>query len=61
MAVLESEESLIVGAVAVRVLWGRALRHLPDSYFWSGVVVYWVILASVLALVAIIGTGIVGL
>ncbi len=52
---------MIVGAVAVLALCGLALRHLPDSYFWSGVVVYWVILAGVLALVAIIGTGIVGL
>ncbi len=51
---------IVAGVVVLAGCW-LALRHLPDSYFWSGVVVYCVILAGVLALVAIIGTGIVGL
>lgn len=52
---------MIVAGVSVLVLCWLALRHLPDSYWWSGVVVYVVAIAGMLALVAIVGTGIVGL
>ncbi len=47
---------MIVGAVAVLALCWLALRHLPDSYWWSAVVTYVVAIAGMLALVAIVGT-----
>ncbi len=46
---------MIVGGIAVLALCGLALRHLPDSYFWSSVVVYVATLAGSLALIAIVG------
>ena len=46
---------MIVGGVAVLAVCWLALRHLPESYWWSAVVVYWVMIAGALALVAIIG------
>ncbi len=47
---------MIVAGVAVLALCGLALRHLPDSYFWSGVVTWCAVVAGYLALVAIAGT-----
>ncbi len=46
---------IVAGVVVLAGCW-LALRHLPDSYFWSAVVAYVVVIAGSLALVAIVGT-----